>query len=210
MDSSTLVPFVATLVAMVLYGALHSWLASTSAKQAVGRALGPLVDRWYRLVFNIVGGLTFLPVLVIPLLWPGRPLYAIQPPLLWLTLGLQMLAIVLLLVGLEQTGAAGFLGLSQMTGGDDKPSRLVVSGLYRYVRHPLYTAGLLFIWGWPRMTTSLLALNVGLTLYLYIGSLYEERKLVAEFGEAYQRYQQHVPRLIPWPGRHARQANDAG
>jgi protein-S-isoprenylcysteine O-methyltransferase Ste14 len=203
MGSVIAIPFIGTLAAMAAYGALHSWLASPAAKQGARRRFGPATDRWYRLAFNVVGGLTFLPVLVLPLLWPGRLLYNLQPPWLWLTLGLQVLAVVLLLIGLMQTGPAGFLGLSQLAGQNDQPSRLVVSGLYRYVRHPLYTAGLLFIWALPRMTTSLLALNIGLTLYLYIGSIFEERKLVAEFGAAYRHYQQRVPRLTPLPGRQA-------
>jgi protein-S-isoprenylcysteine O-methyltransferase Ste14 len=51
------------------------------------------------------------------------------------------------------------------------------------------------------MTTSTLALFFGLTLYIYIGSIFEERRLIAEFGEAYREYQRSVPRLIPRPGR---------
>ena len=59
---------------------------------------------------------------------------------------------------------------------------------------------LLFIWLMPVMTTSVLALNLGLTAYIYIGSLFEERRLVAEFGEPYTAYQRRVPRLIPVRG----------
>jgi protein-S-isoprenylcysteine O-methyltransferase Ste14 len=51
------------------------------------------------------------------------------------------------------------------------------------------------------MTRNLLALNVGLTLYLILGAIYEERKLVREFGEQYTRYQERVPMLIPGLGR---------
>jgi protein-S-isoprenylcysteine O-methyltransferase Ste14 len=76
---------------------------------------------------------------------------------------------------------------------------LVISGLYRYVRHPLYTAGLLFIWLTPVMTTSVMAMNLALTVYIYIGSSFEEQRLVAEYGQSYQQYQKQVPRLIPNP-----------
>jgi protein-S-isoprenylcysteine O-methyltransferase Ste14 len=73
----------------------------------------------------------------------------------------------------------------------------VTNGLYRYVRHPLYTAGLLFIWLIPVMTVNLLALNIGLTAYLIVGARYEERKLVKEFGEEYLHYRERTPMLIP-------------
>ncbi len=67
------------------------------------------------------------------------------------------------------------------------------------MRHPLYSAGLLFIWLTPIMTTSSLALTLGLTAYIYIGSIFEERRLVARFGQAYLDYRRAVPRLIPMP-----------
>jgi len=49
----------------------------------------------------------------------------------------------------------------------------------------------------PIMTSSLLVLNIGLTIYLVVGALYEERKLVREFGETYIDYQQRTPMIIP-------------
>ena len=68
----------------------------------------------------------------------------------------------------------------------------------RWVRHPLYTVGLIFIWLLTEMTVNRLALNIGLSLYLVVGALYEERKLVLEFGQAYQEYREQTPMLIPW------------
>jgi protein-S-isoprenylcysteine O-methyltransferase Ste14 len=75
----------------------------------------------------------------------------------------------------------------------------VITGLYRFVRHPLYTAGLLFMWATPVMTTNLLALYFGLTVYVVIGTLHEEFRLQCEFGEAYRAYCQRTPMLIPFP-----------
>jgi protein-S-isoprenylcysteine O-methyltransferase Ste14 len=47
------------------------------------------------------------------------------------------------------------------------------------------------------MTFNLLALNLGLTLYIIIGAYFEERKLLLEFGGAYTEYRQKTPMLIP-------------
>ncbi len=55
------------------------------------------------------------------------------------------------------------------------------------------------------MTVNILAFNVASTLYFWIGSIFEERKLIAEFGPAYRLHQQQVPRLFPWP-KHKRPA----
>jgi protein-S-isoprenylcysteine O-methyltransferase Ste14 len=39
-----------------------------------------------------------------------------------------------------------------------------------------------------------------LSVYLYVGTFFEERRLVREFGDDYRAYQRQVPRLIPWRG----------
>lgn len=191
-----------TLLAVTLWAALHSLLASNRAKAAARRRLGPAADRSFRLLYNLIGVLTLLPVLGIPALLPGAMLYAFPAP--WATVAfiLQFLALLLILVGLMQTGVLGFLGIEQLVRSNPGAAPpLQVAGLYAWVRHPLYSAGLAFIWLTPIMTASTLALFLGLTLYIYIGSIFEERRLVSEFGEPYREYQRRVPRLIPRPWR---------
>ena len=193
---------VVTFIAITAYGALHSLLASNPVKQAFQRAIGQTSDRFYQLFFNIAGGLTFLPVLAVTALDPGQTLYHLAWPWVLLTSVGQVLAVLLLLLGLLQTDSLHFLGLRQLFNPDEpERSELVINGLYCHVRHPLYSAGLLFIWLTPVMTTSVLALNLGLTLYIIIGSIFEERRLVGQFGQAYGDYQRRVPRLVPRLGR---------
>lgn len=74
---------------------------------------------------------------------------------------------------------------------------MVVNGLYRWMRHPLYTGGLLLIWLTPVMTVNTLTLIIVLSIYLVVGAVFEEHRLVQEFGEQYTAYQQQVPMLIP-------------
>jgi len=191
-----------TFTAVTVYGALHSLLASQWAKNAARRLFGARSDRWYRLAFNIQAGLLFVPVLIVVALYPGAVLYRLDSPWLLLTGFVQLLALITLAIGLIQTDAMHFLGLRQLMQADsDTPPHLVMSGLYRWVRHPLYTAGLAFIWFTPWMSTGILALNLGLTAYILIGSEFEERRLLSEFGQSYADYQDRVPRLIPRPWR---------
>ena len=186
------------LLAVALYGIVHSFLASKSAKAIAQRWLGASAGRGYRLAYNIFAVVSLLPVLALPILLPDRPLYRIPSPWAYLAVAVQGMALLALLVGLWQTGVWSFLGLEQLQrpveGGE---SRLVVSGLYRWVRHPLYTAGLVFLWFTPLMTVNLLALYAGLTLYLVVGASFEERKLLREFGADYAEYRQRTPMLIP-------------
>ncbi len=78
----------------------------------------------------------------------------------------------------------------------DRP--VPVSGPYRWVRHPLYSCAITIVWLFPSMTVNRAALFAVTSLYFYLGSFPEERKLVQEFGQAYQEYQRRVPRLIPF------------
>jgi protein-S-isoprenylcysteine O-methyltransferase Ste14 len=186
------------LAAIAVYGLLHSWLASLQAKALARRGLGASTDRFYRLAYNLFAVLSLLPVLALPAILPDQKIYTIPFPWTLLSLAVQGLAVLALLVGLLQTGLWSFTGLEQLlapSGG--RTPELVLSGLYRWVRHPLYTAGLAFVWFTPIMTWNVLAFNLGLTAYLFIGAYFEERKLVREFGEAYRGYQQRTPMFFP-------------
>ena len=99
---------------------------------------------------------------------------------------------------MKQTGFVAFSGLGQLADPDIETRRpLVTDGLYHWVRHPLYSAGLVFIWLIPHITINLLALNLGLTLYIFVGTYFEERKLLKVFGADYAAYQRRTPLFFP-------------
>jgi protein-S-isoprenylcysteine O-methyltransferase Ste14 len=193
------------LAACAAYGVLHSLLASRQVKAAAARLIGhPLYHRGYRLFYAITGAVTALPLLALAALLPDRTLYTIPAPWVYLTGLVQLAALGMLALGVLQTGAMRFIGLEQALrprpqDRANENERLVVDGLYRWVRHPLYTTAFLFLWLAPVMTVNLLALNLGLSAYMWIGSIFEERKLLEQFGEAYALYRRQTPRIIPWP-----------
>jgi protein-S-isoprenylcysteine O-methyltransferase Ste14 len=71
------------------------------------------------------------------------------------------------------------------------------NGLLGIIRHPMYLALIIFLWG-TIFTLMDLLINTLLTIYVIIGTLLEEKKLVLEFGDAYVKYQHEVPMLIPF------------
>jgi protein-S-isoprenylcysteine O-methyltransferase Ste14 len=192
-------PPVLILLAILLYGVVHSILAALQTKALARQWLGQHTDHWYRLFFNVFGFISFLPVLALPPLLPDTVLYRIPAPWSFLAMAGQLGAVVMLIVGILQTDTLAFMGIRQLIGIPQhiKEEKLVVTGLYRWMRHPLYTAGLLFIWLTPGMTVNWLALYLGVTIYTIVGALYEERKLVKAFGQAYEEYRKHTPMLIP-------------
>lgn len=189
------------ILAVTLYGVLHSWLASPAVKTYSRRLLGEKSDRYYRLIYNIIAVLTLLPIVLLVVLLPNRVLYLARKPWLYLLLAGQVAALIGLFIGLWQTGISDFLGLSLLYGVPCqlKSNTLIATGLYRCVRHPLYTVGLFFIWLMPIMTTNLFTVNLCLTLYIIVGIYFEERKLVRDFGDSYVSYRRSTPMLVPRP-----------
>lgn len=187
------------LISFLLYGLIHSWLASLRIRGQARRRFGPSTDRWFRLAYNLIAFISLLPILLLPIIFVDKVLYRIPYPWILLTIGMQALSVIALIFGLLQTGVMSFLGIRQLFSTTrDKSTKFVTDGLYRWVRHPLYTAGLLLIWFFPIMTCNLLALNIGITVYIIIGALLEERKLEGEFGEVYREYKNSTPMLIPF------------
>jgi protein-S-isoprenylcysteine O-methyltransferase Ste14 len=79
----------------------------------------------------------------------------------------------------------------------DPPKRLVVTGLYRFTRNPMYNGVLAMIFGeaWLFRSSILLeyAIGVFVAFHLFV-VLYEERALAARFRDEYAAYRRSVPR----------------
>jgi methanethiol S-methyltransferase len=185
------------IAASAIWGMVHSILASHWIKDGLRHSLGTGFMRWYRFLYNGFSAVTFLPLIVMAQLLPDQALYSIPAPWLYLALLVQFAAVVTLLVGLLQTDVWGFIGLRQLVSGEQAIGSLVTSGLYRLVRHPLYTSGLVILWLAPQMTLNRLVLIISLTIYIVIGAIFEERKLLREFGSVYAEYSARTPMFIP-------------
>jgi protein-S-isoprenylcysteine O-methyltransferase Ste14 len=80
------------------------------------------------------------------------------------------------------------------------PSNLVVSGLYRYVRNPIYVAVVAVILGQGLLFADLSLLVYGALLWLFFHIVViasEEPTLRQSFGADYESYCAHVPRWLP-------------
>jgi protein-S-isoprenylcysteine O-methyltransferase Ste14 len=82
----------------------------------------------------------------------------------------------------------------------DAPKKLVVRGLYRYVRNPTYLGVILVILGWVALYSSgsllLYALGVSIIIHLFVVG-YEESSLKKLYGTQYEAYHNSVSRWIP-------------
>jgi protein-S-isoprenylcysteine O-methyltransferase Ste14 len=82
----------------------------------------------------------------------------------------------------------------------DPPQHLVIVGLYRYIRNPMYIAVILIICGWAISSGSLRLLAYALLMATIFHSRVvfgEEPELAKQFGETWDAYQKSVPRWLP-------------
>jgi methanethiol S-methyltransferase len=186
------------LLAMAIWGVVHSFLASHMAKDLFCLKVGHM--DFYRLAYNVFAGISFLPILYLMATLPNQIVYEVPSPWNLVMFGGQLLSLIFLVVAFLQTDALSFVGLRQLFE-EEKSGALVVHGLYKVVRHPLYTFSLFFLWLTPSVSQNSLTVYIGATLYILIGVYFEERKLLREFGEAYAKYQESTPMLIPGLGK---------
>lgn len=187
----------------ILYGVIHSLLASDQARQLVRRTF-PNGFRAYRLTYNLLAGVLLLVPLWLMACYPGDLLWHWPPLLRWIMDATAVAAVAGFAFSLRAYDNAEFLGLSQLACPPDDAGKMPPMSLstpHRFVRHPWYFYGLVILWT-REMNAALLTSAIVITLYLVIGSRLEERKLVRCYGEAYRAYQRQVPALIPRPWRY--------
>lgn len=190
---------ISLIIASILWGVVHSALASHTVKGWLRRVAGATAfDRLYRLSYNVFSVSSLYPIVAMLYTFADRPLYIIPSPWVYLTVVIQALAAIMLISAVVQTGVADFLGWAQWYNiTETKPPTLMTDGWYAFVRHPLYLGILMFAWLIPEMTVNRLALLVTFTLYILIGARFEERKLLKDFNPAYAKYKARVPMLFP-------------
>ena len=105
------------------------------------------------------------------------------------------LGIVLLLL-------AGYLaktGLSIVFGEKKQEIGVIKKGVFSIIRHPIYLSELLLYLGLLMLSISLAAAVIWIVaiIFLHYISRYEEKLLLARFGEEYEQYMREVPMWIP-------------
>lgn len=106
-----------------------------------------------------------------------------------------------------QIGAVGLMIWARVTfgkrsfhlSGDPTEGKLVTSGPYRYLRHPIYAAVLYFLWAGVLTHLSLESVLIGLGGIAGVGMrVYVEERLLRERYPEYKEYADHTKRFIPF------------
>ncbi len=204
MESSLITDIFVIVGLNLLFAAPHSILASNRLKSAVAGKF-PGFMPFYRLAYNAISLISiYLLVRFAPR--PDIIIYKIESPLRYFIFALQAFGISGFLYTLWYFDGSELLGLNQVirkmkgrydVNSLDEESRLMVKGPYRYSRHPLYFFCFFITLAWPKMDLFYFITAVSFVAYFYIGSVYEERKLVERFGDDYRLYQASTGRIFP-------------
>jgi protein-S-isoprenylcysteine O-methyltransferase Ste14 len=171
----------------------HSVMARSGAKAWLTRIVAPALERsiyvWIASILFILTCAAWreIPVVVYDVPWPAKgACLALQGWGGWLTL--------------RSAGVIDPLelaGIRQVLGSVRAPS-FKVFGPYHLVRHPIYFGWALMTFGAPAMTGTRLSFAVISTAYLLLAIPFEERSLIALFGDEYRAYQARVRwRMVP-------------
>jgi len=191
------------VILFAIFGYTHSLLASLKIKIWFRKTFGDLIA-FYRLFYNLVG---LLSVYLIYELSP-KPhiiIYDLPKPFDLIILIPQLLSLAGVFWAFQYICFKEFLGLDQIkrffekryTTELDEEFTLRIEGPYRYSRHPVYFFSITFLLFRPIMDLFYLTFFICIVAYFYIGSYYEEKKLVRQFGEIYENYKKEVPAIFP-------------
>jgi methanethiol S-methyltransferase len=198
---------VKVIIAWGAFALFHSVTVSDPYERRARRVMGEnRFSAYHRLLFTLYSAAVTAAVLLYVRSLPDLPLYRIDGWVRFLFHGVQILGAALLLW--TPWDLKEFVGLRQWerhrkeeretTGRND---RLFTGKGYGLVRHPLYLGCSLLLAFHPIQTRNSAATAAAVIAYFYIGTFFEERRLVRQFGEAYREYQRLVPRFLPLPRR---------
>lgn len=184
---------------IIAFGLQHSLMARKGFKKFIGQLLPkPLIRSGYVMASGFM-------LFLLAALWSpvGPEIWNFQgTPWQWAILGLAAAGLAFAGWGTLLMFPGDLIGLNSirevLRGEQPVNPEFSAPGPYQIVRHPLYFGLIVMIWAVPVSTVDHLIFAGGLSLYMFVGALFEEKDLRSDFGESYRNYQKKVPMLIPF------------
>jgi protein-S-isoprenylcysteine O-methyltransferase Ste14 len=188
------------ILSWLIYFAVHSVLASMAVKKWFSNNL-PEYFHVYRLAYNLLAMILLIIPVWLSIAWRSDLIIQWQGAAEIVSYVLTLFALAGFVASATIYDGAHFIGFSQFREKDRAvidQEQFKISWMHRYVRHPWYFLGLVFIWSRDMDIHQLIG-TVLITLYLIVGSKLEEKKLIINYGEAYRNYCNRVAGLVPLP-----------
>lgn len=202
-DSGTFAPLAEALTInialLLLFAVQHSVMARQSFKRWWTRFIPVPVER---ATYVLLASLALL-----LLFWQWRPITAIiwqidNPRLAMAMTALSMFGWFIVFTSTYMISHFELFGLQQviksMSGAEPPAPAFRTPLYYKLVRHPIYLGFVIAFWATAVMTAGHLLFAAVTTAYIFVGIAFEERDLIALFGDDYRRYREQVSMLVPW------------
>jgi hypothetical protein len=182
---------------------MHSLLIDVTFIKAVNKHASCLT-RYYRLLYNGLSLVTFIPLMIVTRIAEGPVIVSWEGIYIFVRILLLAAAFLLFKGGSKKYDLQYFLGVKQLQTGDEHlllsdTEEFTERGVFGVTRHPWYLGSLLFIWSMLAEYPLPVFLAVCImSVYLVIGTILEERKIVARYGDSYRSYRQRVSMFFPW------------
>jgi protein-S-isoprenylcysteine O-methyltransferase Ste14 len=187
---------------LLLFGVQHSVMARGGFKRAWTKIVPPAMERSTYVLATVV-------VLVVLFIgWQPMPavVWSVSSPL-WggVLLALFLVGFGLVLLSTFLINHFELFGLLQgwfkFKSKAAVEPKFVTPMLYKHVRHPLYLGFLIAFWSTSHMTAGHLLFAAVWTVYIFVAIGYEERDMIALFGDKYRDYMAKVPSILPFGAR---------
>jgi protein-S-isoprenylcysteine O-methyltransferase Ste14 len=193
-------PYFHLIIHWLLFYGVHSAMASTKAKDWVNIHAKWIIP-YFRFIYNGISLVLFFMAVLVQTEIIEEKWYSSQA-LYYMGLTVMILAVLFSIWSFRNYQMREFLGFVQWKNKSFNAAisdELKVIGLNQFMRHPLYTASYFLLLGYLMYKpcwSSFIFTFIG-CVYLYVGALWEEKKLVKQFGEAYIDYRKKVPMFLP-------------
>lgn len=188
---------------------IHSLCVTSFIKSQTQRLFGEtFVKVSYRFIYTCFSVITlFIAIYFINMIpdvyWFRGPAW-----FRWIMHAIQIAGLIFGTLSLKVITSHEFVGITQVwryltkkeIKGDAEgitQTRLMKTGVYGFVRHPLYLAGIIIFTFEPNITRNWLAVSILADIYFIFGAFMEEKRLIKTFGDEYVEYMKQVPRFLP-------------
>jgi methanethiol S-methyltransferase len=181
----------------ILFCFFHSFLANAKVKAGIEKQMG-VQYKYYRLFYTLFSFATLVPLLLLQFTMPSPHVFN-QTIFSFITGSVVALTGLVIMVICINKYFLSLSGIKTLVT-DHTTNDLQITGIHKYVRHPLYSGTFLFVSGLFLLfpTYALLIAAFIIIAYTVLGIKWEEEKLIQEFGEQYRQYKKKVPKLIPF------------
>lgn len=202
-DTATAI--IINVILLGIFALQHSIMARRGFKRAWTRIIPSGIERSTYVLFSTLA--------LALLIWQWRPLprpvwSMASGPMADLIQAISLIGWAIVLVSTFLISHFQLFGLTQgfagLLGRQPRDMPFETPLFYRWIRHPIYAGFIIAFWAAPTMSAGHLLFTVLCTGYILVGVWFEERDLIAQFGDRYRQYRQSVGMLVPRPARRSR------